>query len=810
MSQLNDVSMEKVRSLLKVMFTSWKITLVLLIHYMILLAAATFVEKSQGTAMAREVIYNNPLFYLLQLLLVLNFCAIAWQGRLWKQRKYGVLLLHISFIVILLGALVTNIFGFEGIVHIREGETASHMRTTEDDARPLPFSIRLDDFKLVRYPGSHSPSSFESFLTIRTDEGERNEHIYMNKVIYEQGYRLYQSSYDSDEQGTVLTVNNDRIGTAITYAGYLFLLAGMLLTLADRKSRFRQLAKQLKHTAPILLLAFIPAVSFAQKADTELLLKSTIPVEQAEQWGRLQVQCPTGRIEPLNTYTDKLLRKIYRSNSFEGLTSEQVIIGFLMNPAYWGNVPFIRQTNKELQQAYSLPEGKYLRFLDVFDEGGRYLIADAVDKAYSRPAAERSRMEKDLLKLDEKVNILYSLQQGKMLALFPLPGDTGGKWYSPGDDLSVFSGRDSLFVSKIMPWYLGEAVDALRTGDWGSAQEVLSMMNVYQQKQSATPLLTKKQVAWELFYNKAQLFFWSAMGYMAVGLLLLIFVVWRLLKPKRWFRFVIIPLVMLVVLIFLLHTSGIAIRWYISGRAPWANAYESMIYVAWATALAGLLFIKRSSMTLALAAFFAGIVLFVANLNFMDPEITPLVPVLKSYWLMIHVAVITASYGFFGISFLLGLLTLAFMGTSNPSKVVLLQPHIRELRIINEMSLHIGLYLLTAGIFLGAVWANESWGRYWGWDPKETWALITMVVYAFILHARFLPALRSDYAFSVMSVLGLASVLMTYFGVNYYLSGLHSYGGGDTPPGLAAIFITYACAFALIVYAGYKQHREQV
>ena len=481
-----------------------------------------------------------------------------------------------------------------------------------------------------------------------------------------------------------------------------------------------------------------------------------------------------------------------------------------MNPAYWGNVPFIRQTNKELQQAYSLPEGKYLRFLDVFDEGGRYLIADAVDKAYSRPAAERSRMEKDLLKLDEKVNILYSLQQGKMLALFPLPGDTGGKWYSPGDDLSVFSGRDSLFVSKIMPWYLGEAVDALRTGDWGSAQEVLSMMNVYQQKQSATPLLTKKQVAWELFYNKARLFFWSAMGYMAVGLLLLVFVVWRLLKPQRWFRFIIIPLVMLVVLIFLLHTSGIAIRWYISGRAPWANAYESMIYVAWATALAGLLFIKRSSMTLALAAFFAGIILFVANLNFMDPEITPLVPVLKSYWLMIHVAVITASYGFFGISFLLGLLTLAFMGTSNPSKVVLLQPHIRELRIINEMSLHIGLYLLTAGIFLGAVWANESWGRYWGWDPKETWALITMVVYAFILHARFLPALRSDYAFSVMSVLGLASVLMTYFGVNYYLSGLHSYGRGDTPPGLTAIFITYACAFALIVYAGYKQHREQV
>ena len=808
MSQLNDVSMEKVRSSLKGMFTSWKITLILLVHYVILLAAAPFVEKSQGTAMAREVIYNNPLFYLLQLLLILNFCATAWQARLWNQRKYGILLLHISFIVILLGALVTNLFGFEGIVHIREGESTSSMRTTEAQ-RPLPFSIRLDDFKLVRYPGSRSPSSFESFLTIRTGEGERSEHIYMNKVIYEQGYRLYQSSYDSDELGTVLTVNNDVAGTTITYIGYLLLLAGMLLTLADRKSRFRQLAKQLKRTAPVFLLVLLPTLSFAQRADTELLLKNTIPADQAGQWGRLQVQCPTGRIEPMDTYTDKLLRKIYRSNSFEGLSSEQVIIGFLINPAYWSNVPFIRQTNKELPQAYSLPDGKYLRFLDVFDEDGNYLIANAVDKAYSRPATERSRLEKDLLKLDEKVNILYSLQQGKMFALFPLPGDTSGKWYSPGDDLSMFSGRDSLFVTKIMPWYLGEAYDALRTGNWESAGEVLSMMNVYQQKQSATPLLTEKQVSWELFYNKAQLFFWSAMGYMAAGLLLLVFAVWQLLKPRRWFKAVIFLLVTLVVLIFLLHTSGIGIRWYISGRAPWANAYESMIYVAWATALAGLLFIKRSSMTLALAAFFAGIILFVANLNFMDPEITPLVPVLKSYWLMIHVAVITASYGFFGISFLLGLLTLAFMSTGNPSKAALLQPHIRELRIINEMSLHIGLYLLTAGIFLGAVWANESWGRYWGWDPKETWALITMVVYAFVLHARFLPALRSDYAFSVMSVLGLASVLMTYFGVNYYLSGLHSYGGGDTPPALTAVFVAYACAFALMVYAGYKQRKAR-
>lgn len=801
--------MEKVRSYLKTMFYSWKITLILLVHYVILLAAATFVEKSQGTAVAREAIYNNPLFYLLQLLLVVNFCATAWKARLWQQRKYGILVLHISFIVILLGALVTSLFGFEGIVHIREGETACFMQTTAA-RRPLPFCIRLDDFRLVRYPGSRSPSSFESFLTISSEaKGPRSEHIYMNKVIHEQGYRLYQSSYDSDEQGTILTVNNDAAGTAITYTGYLLLLAGMLLTLADKQSRFRHLTRQLKRAAPIFLLLLLPTAASAQKTDTEHLLKNTLPERQARQWGRMQIQCPTGRIEPVDTYTDKLLRKIYRSDSFEGLSSEQVIIGFLLNPTYWSNVPFIRQANKELQQAYALPPGKYIRFFDVFDEDGRYLMSEAVEAAYARPAAERTRLEKDLLKLDEKVNILYSLRQGKMFALFPLPGDEGGKWYSAGDDLSVYSGRDSLFVSKIMPWYLSEAAAALCTGNWESAAEVLSMMNVYQQKQSAVPLLSDKQVSWELFYNKARLFFWSAMGYMAVGLLLLIFAVWQLLRPKRWLKAIILPLTALVVAVFLLHTSGIGIRWYISGRAPWANAYESMIYVAWATALAGLLFIKRSGTTLALAAFFAGIILFVANLNFMDPEITPLVPVLKSYWLMIHVAVITASYGFFGISFLLGLLTLGFMCAGSPAKADVLGAHIRELRIINEISLHIGLYLLTAGIFLGAVWANESWGRYWGWDPKETWALITMVVYAFILHARAVPLLRTDYAFSVMSVLGLAAVLMTYFGVNYYLSGLHSYGGGDTPPGLAAVFVVYACALALMGVAGYKRGGER-
>lgn len=779
---------------------SWKMTWILFIHYAILLGVATIVEHAFGIAAARSHIYNNPLFYLLQFILVISFIALAYRHRLWRQKKYGALILHIAFIVILSGALITHLFGFEGIVHIREGETQSTMYFAEEK-HELPFSIRLDHFELVRYSGSNSPSSFESFLTVFSSDGIREEHIYMNKVVYEQGYRIYQSSYDSDEKGTVLTVNHDAVGTGVTYIGYTLLLVGILLSLFAPGSRFRQLNTQLKRLTTIVLLLFSFTVQ-AKHVETLQLEKNTIPKNQAEHWGRLQIQCPTGRIEPVNTYSSKLLRKIYRKNSFEGLSSEQVIIGFIVNPTYWSNIPLIRLSNENIQKELSLPEGLYIRFSDLFDNEGHYRIAGRVDEAYARLSSERSKIDKDILKLDEKINILYSLMLGKMFALFPLPADSSERWYAAGDDLSLFSGQDSVFVSRIMTWYRDEALTALRNGNWETADEVLDMINTYQQKQSTSVLLSEKQMSWELFYNQADLFFWSAVLYMLIGLSLLFVAILKLLTSKTNITGIIHLLSISIILVFLMHTTGIGIRWYIAGRPPWTNTYESMVYVGWATAFAGLLFVRRNTITLALAAVFAGIILFVANLNFMDSEITPLVPVLKSYWLMIHVSVITASYGFFSISLLLGIISLFFIAISGKNGNLLLKKKVQELRIINEMSLHIGLYLLTAGIFLGAIWANESWGRYWGWDPKETWALITMIVYALILHARFIPFLNSDYAFSAMAVIGFLSVLMTYFGVNYYTSGLHSYGNSDTPFVLNAMAIIYAFLIVFIVYTG--------
>ncbi len=784
---------------------SWKTTLILLLLYGTGLASATFVENAYSTETARDLIYNNYLFYMLQGLLVLNFIGIARRSMLRRKKRYTVLFLHIAFIFILIGAFITRQTGVEGVVHIREGESASFMQTHTGRVA-LPFSIRLEAFRLVRYPGSQSPSSFESDLVLVSNGVERPELIYMNKVLYEQGYRIYQSSYDADEQGTILTVNKDFWGTTVTYAGYFMLFAAMIGLFFDRGSRFRQLNKKLRMLAPLFFCLLISYPLPAQENTEKNLRQNTIPPELARKWGRLVVQCPTGRIEPVNTYSSKLLRKVYGSDRFHGLSSEQVVQGFIMNPGYWGNVLLIRQKNKELANELSLP-GEYISFYDLFHSDGTYKLARRVEEVYTKPPAVRSKKDKDLLKLDERVNILYALQQGTLFALFPLPGDDSARWYSYGDELDLFTGRDSLFVSSTMPWYIYESYQALSTNEWQEASGIIDMISIFQRKQSTVVLPSDTQISWELFYNRSRIFFWSAIAYVMLGLALLTFSLIRLLQGKSMSRLAVILIILPICLVFIGHSAGIGIRWYISGQAPWSNAYESMIYVSWSAALVGLFFSRRSILTLALASFLAGIILFVANLNGMDPEITPLVPVLKSYWLMIHVAVITASYGFFGVSFLLGVISLMMMALKRKS--ALLHQKIKELRIINEMSLIIGLCLLSAGTFLGAIWANESWGRYWGWDPKETWALITMVVYALILHARFVPSLRSDYAFSVMSVYGLTSVLMTYFGVNYYLTGLHSYGGGDLPAGLNMVYIIYTLLTLLTIYAGYI-HRKKV
>ena len=674
-------------------------------------------------------------------------------------------------------------------MHIREGETVSSMMRDEGAGMgnaSLPFSVTLDDFRLQRYPGSHSPMSYESDLVIKKgDETPVQATVRMNKVIDIDGYRLFQSSFDPDEQGTILSVSYDRPGMQLTYIGYFLLFAGFVLTLFSKKSRFGRLRRELgemKKNMPYCVL-FLLALSGVAGGQTVHAQQPCVSSQHAGKFGSLVVLNPNGRLEPVNSYTSAILRKLYGADKLNGINSDQFFLNLLSFPDEWGAYPFIKVDNKELLQRFGR-SGKYIAWEDVFDSEGNYILTDEVNDIYAKPASERKRMDSDLLKLDESVNIVYRIMQHQLLPLFPDENDAQGKWYSAGDELNVFQGKDSLFVSKIMDWYIYELGNGVRSGNWEEADKIVGMMNIFQQAKSKTPAIDNQRVKAELLYNQLNLFFWCRLAYLILGGILLFIACGEIIADFKWGKKVCGILIALLVIAFLAHTSGVLLRWYISGRAPWANAYESMICTSWMLVGGGLLFARRFRILPALAGLLGGIMLFVAGLNHLNPEITPLVPVLQSYWLMSHVAIIMIGYVFFALCALTGLFNLILMSLLSATNRVKLQFRIREFTLLNEMAMILGLFFMTAGTFLGAIWANVSWGRYWGWDPKETWALISIVVYALVLHIRFIPLLKgkTTWCFNLLSVVAILSVIMTWFGVNYYLSGLHSYGkteGGD-------------------------------
>jgi len=768
-------------------FSSYLTMIVLLALFIISMATATLIEKTFGTEIAKIVIYYSPLFFLLQFLLVVNFVMIAIRYQLLQLKRWGLLLVHFSFIVILSGALITHVFGKEGILHLREGEISSRIMVQTNHGHSyfiLPFQVELVKFTLTRYPGSMSPSSYESELLVHVDGKTNRELVYMNNVLDVKGYRFFQASFDEDEQGTVLSVNKDVTGRSVTYTGYCLLLIGCITCLTGKNGRIRTLFRQLnsrKTTIGLVLVMLFSGLSgkvYAEETSkpiTEALQKLNIQQAHAERFGALPVQSANGRIIPMNTFSSEILRKLYKDTRFERLNSDQFLLSLLTMPEMWMQVPLISHTNDVIADYYSLTPKK-CTYVDLFHEDGSYKLQGKLNEAYRKIPAERSGFDKDIIKIDEKANILHQLFEQRLIRIFPKTDDLEKKWYAPGDDLSVFSGQDSMFVSKIFFWYLSEVQSAVQTGDWTKSNEVLDLITTYQTAKNNIQEFDIGKIALELKYNKLDIFRWCKTGYLLLGGLLLFFSFILFFGFKPWSVSIIKLLGIGVLIVFHFHMLGMGMRWKIGGYAPWSNSYETMLFMAWATVLAGLLFARRSPVTFSLSTLFAGIILFVSGLNWMDPQINPLVPVLKSPWLMFHVAILMAAYGFFGISFLIGLFNLLTMSLIKKDKFHAYSGSIQDLSIINEIVLNTGLILMTIGTFMGAVWANESWGRYWGWDPKETWALITMIVYVIVTHLHSLPVKkRRLWIINLCSVIAFTSVLMTYFGVNYFLSGMHSY-----------------------------------
>lgn len=690
----------------------------------------------------------------------------------------------------------------------------------------LPFSIKLNDFQLGTYPGSQSAMSFASEITVIAPEETFDFRIFMNNILNYKGYKFFQSSYNITPQyeETHLSVNHDYWGSTITYIGYSLLYVGLILILFMKHTRFDYLRKSLQEirskktmlTSIVLLL--IASVSFSQdhkhvmsKAQIDSVLTANhIELSHAEKFSKLIIQDAGGRMKPVHTYASQLLRKVSKHDTYKDMNATQVFLSIQQNPRIWFQIPiiYVEKGNTKLRDIIGIPhENKYASLSNFFDQKGGYKIAKIQQEA--QKSNIKSKFEKDVINVDRRVNLLYSAITGSILRIFPIPNDANHTWVAHNDiNTANFKGQDSVFVRQILPVYLQTLASSNATNDYTSADEILEGIIKFQQKYGSAVYPSDKKINLEITYNKYDVFKKLFSYYMYIGTLMFFFVIFQIFNNSKTINFLIKASTAIIIGLFLMHTGGLIARWIVSGHAPWSNAYESMIYVGWATMLFGLYFGRKSSMTIAATAFLTAFILMVAHWNWMDPEIANLQPVLNSYWLMIHVAIIVASYGPFALGMILGLISLLLMiltTKKNKEKIGLM---IKELTIINEMSLTVGLVLLVIGNFLGGQWANESWGRYWGWDPKETWALISIMIYAFVLHIRLIPGgFRSRFTFNVFSIAAFASILMTYFGVNFYLSGLHSYASGDKV--ITPTFVYYAIGIvAIISIAAYFQHKK--
>lgn len=678
----------------------------------------------------------------------------------------------------------------------------------------LPFKIHLNDFVLEKYSGSNSPSAYISEVTVLDNSNNElfSHDIFMNNVLNYEGYRFFQSSFDKDEKGTLLSVNYDYWGTLVTYLGYFLMILGIILALFTKSGYFMELIKtgasEVKKGANSIVVLIVFSLLFSTSsafasADNESEIKiQAVDKEHAEAFGEILVLDMEGRIKPIHTYASELVRKISKTSNFHDLSTMQVFLGILTDPDQWENINFIKVAHPQLQKELQI-SGDYISFnlLTTANPSGQYKIGKLVSAAHSKKPTQRQKLDKELIKVDERVNLLYYIFSGEILKIFPV-NQNGEMILTNRSEAMKLAGLDQKkFISEALLEYSKVLMDAQKTGQWEKANKNLKAIKDFQTNQAGDILPSETKVKVEVLYNKLNVFLNLAKLYGIIGMLLLILHLVKLFNTNLKWKAVFVSAQSLIVLLFLGHSLGLAVRWYISGHAPWSNGYESMIYVAWAASFAGLLFMKKSKISLAVTTVLASLILFVAGMSWMDPKITNLVPVLKSYWLVVHVAVITASYGFLALSALLGLLNLFIISLRNKANELRLTNTLTEISVVIKISLIIGLYMLTIGTFLGAIWANESWGRYWGWDPKESWALITILVYTFITHMRKIPNLNSVFALSFASFIGFSSVLMTYFGVNYLLSGLHSYGGGGQIYVPSFIYYVLIAILGLIVFA---------
>ena len=695
----------------------------------------------------------------------------------------------------------------------------------------LPFSIQLQDFILSKYPGTSIPSASESKVLLIDDRFNlKEEHqIAKNKVLDYDGYRFFQTSYDNDEKGTILSVNYDFYGTRITYLGYILMILGALFILLSKRSQFSQLDEKIKEVRTKRKLLYLSVVLFLGTQSFGFSQNSTpnpINIDHADQFGHLLVQTYDGRFSSVHSLAVDVVHKITGKDKFNiaekgKMDAMHLFHDMLVDPVFWKEQNLIVIREQSVRDLLGVT-GKHASFSAFFDRNNDFKLKDYAQRAFQKKAAEQSSFDREVLKVTERVNIFNMAVNGTLLKVFPEKDSDNNKWISWNDKLAFkplsdkilmlnddFQLQDSTY-SSLMRSYLISTLYAREANDYSIPNKLMgNISNVQRQLTPSEMLPSKNKVKWEVIYNKSKIFDVLKYVYALLGLVLLLlsFVENFKLKGNRWVHLSIKIVVAFIIVAFVYQSFGMGLRWYIGGHAPWSNGYEVLLLVAWGGMIAGFSVIKYSKITLAATALLAFFILLTAGHSYYDPQLTNLNPVLKSYWLIIHVAIITIGYGFLALSFLVGLINITLHLFKTHKKKELFHLIIQELTYINEKVLTIGMFLTAIGTFIGCVWANESWGTYWSWNAKQTWSLIIVLIYGVVLHFKYIPKMESPLAFNIGSIISFGSVLMTFIGVNYYFTkGLHSYATDDPPIFPIWAWISIISLLIIIVSAIIKEN----
>lgn len=750
-----------------------KIIFILYILVLVCMAAATIVEKSQGTDYAHAHYYGAWWF-------ILIWAVLAALGAFYiikrKVKCASTLALHLSFIIILAGALLTHISAKRGMIHLRIGQpTDTYMAQDEEQGmkeEKLPFSLCLQKFEAKMHDGTNAVADYSSKFTVIDGDDKSEGEVSMNNIYSHRSYRLYQSSYDEDGKGSVLAINADPYGIPVTYTGYALLFISLVWMLFDPKGGYRKLLKSPLLKKGALITALILSMSNIQTLHAESatgnLQNAVLPKETAEKFGELHILY-NDRICPVQTFALDFCKKIYGARSYQGLTAEQVLSGWVFYGNTWANEPFIKIKSGEMKTAMNLPD--YASLNTFFNrEMGGYTIGQYVQEYYN---GQQDKFHQQAADIDGKIQIIMELREGISLKVLPYTFTKNVKatkdhsfikagtttWFSPVDKLpQAVEHQHALYIRNVFSLLNGD----VKAGNTSRVNEFFVKMKKYQEVSSGNSLPTATQYKAERINNAFPFATILFMANLTLGFIALFYAIYRMTKKKE-IKALNIALPILLGVSFLALTFGLALRWIISGNIPMSNGYESMLTVAWFVMLISILMQLRIRIVMVFGFLISGFFLLVSHINQMDPAIGQMMPVLNSPLLSIHVSIIMMSYALLSLTFICGI-----MG-------ICLRSHGEELQALSRIFLYPALTTMGFGIFIGAIWANVSWGNYWSWDSKETWALITFMIYAVVVHTQSLPVFRKPLVYHIYITLAFLSIAMTYFGVNYFLTGMHSY-----------------------------------